>query len=128
MLVRVMPNYTRRQSYLYTIFDPPCTERLGASTTRTPEAENFSHVQVGCDLGPLPSFLKVTPRRFIQLQDPQVRRCAAGRQREREEPVESFGISWSSCFHLTAIPLVGAQPAYVRAVSPTAAGCVRAYP
>ena len=25
MLVRVMPNYTRRQSYLYTIFDPPCT-------------------------------------------------------------------------------------------------------
>ena len=25
VLVRVMPNYTRRQSYLYTIFDPPCT-------------------------------------------------------------------------------------------------------
>ena len=24
MLVRVMPNYTRRQSYLYTIFDTPC--------------------------------------------------------------------------------------------------------
>ena len=24
VLVRVMPNYTRRQSYLYTIFDPPC--------------------------------------------------------------------------------------------------------
>ena len=25
MLVRVMPNYTRRQSYLYTIVSTPCT-------------------------------------------------------------------------------------------------------
>jgi hypothetical protein len=27
VLVRVMPNYTRRQSYLYTIFDQPLAER-----------------------------------------------------------------------------------------------------
>ena len=31
MLVRVMPKYTRRQSYLYTIVDPPCTVTLGVT-------------------------------------------------------------------------------------------------
>ena len=30
MLVRVMPNYTRRQSYLYTIVRTPCSRALFA--------------------------------------------------------------------------------------------------
>ena len=41
MLVRVMPNYTRRQSYLYTIFDPPCTLRFSTRSFRVRSFTRF---------------------------------------------------------------------------------------
>ena len=57
MLVRVMPNYTRRQSYLYTIVSTPCRNRLGI-------------VRVGTVRGAVWRYLQLQVYRYCTFLDP----------------------------------------------------------
>ena len=68
MLVRVMPNYTRRQSYLYTIFDPPCNFGKGGKP--------LTSARGGLDFGNLP-----LPKSYIVFPNSDLCRPLLRRQR-----------------------------------------------
>ena len=96
VVVRVMPNYTRRQSYLYTIFDPPCTVEPVASRVEHAFSGGLSG---GVSLCVYPAH--PPHRRYESSVVPgQVRGCSVARERP------DAGVGWVRVpLHLARGPL-----------------------